>query len=547
MTDAATATAILLHGPSVLVSIATAALAPMALQIAGTGRRLPRLAIAAGLLAAASLWLPAGAAAVALVAPYAAICAIAGAIGVVRLLARPAPASQLAVNAGLIALAGAATWLVCHRAGHALLGYPPLWVLLTAAHFHVAGAFLPIVVGWRIHGRGRWAGAIAIGCVAGVPLTAAGFVGPRALEVFGALVMAASAAAAAVLLLATPRAEPPWRALRLAGAPLLAGMILAAGYALRDAGAAISIAGLDPLSSMIVSHGALDTLFAAIALGALVRRAPRVLRAPPLSRLVGSLPVGADFLARRGLERPDLPARGLVDDLDDLAHAGLPTAGLPPAIRAFYEQTGAHALIVRPRWRRGFRAGGRLWARIARHLGQLQLPVTAESGAEGLASRIVALDDAADGRRAPRAWIRTFPDGRALYVAVYATHRAGDRAYMNIAFPLAGGQLSSVLRVDRRGDGVSVSTRLGGDCGIWLVLRVGRWRLPIRLPMSETIDVWTAGDPAAPPELRAWAAGYSTIARHDLWLFGIRYLSLDYGMRPVDRPVDRPPAAAPIA
>jgi hypothetical protein len=39
------AAAILLHGPSVLVSIATAALAPMALRIAGTGGRLPHGAL----------------------------------------------------------------------------------------------------------------------------------------------------------------------------------------------------------------------------------------------------------------------------------------------------------------------------------------------------------------------------------------------------------------------------------------------------------------------------------------------------------------------
>jgi hypothetical protein len=277
VTAADAAATILLDGPRVVVSIAAGALAPMALHVAGTGRRLPRAALGAGLLAAASLWLPEGATAVALVAPYAIVCAIAGAIGALRLLARPWPPSpsRIAVNAGLIALAGATTWLVAHRAGYALLGYPPLWVLLTAAHFHIAGAFLAIVVGWRVHGRGRWAGAIAIGCVAGVPLTAAGIFGPHALEVSAACFMAASTAAAACLLLATPRADPAHRWLRLAGAPLLAGMVLAASYALRDLGTAISIAGLDSLSSMIVTHGVLDTLFAAIALGALVRQPPR--------------------------------------------------------------------------------------------------------------------------------------------------------------------------------------------------------------------------------------------------------------------------------
>jgi hypothetical protein len=98
---------------------------------------------------------------------------------------------------------------------------------------------------------------------------------------------------------------------------------------------------------------------------------------------------------------------------------------------------------------------------------------------------------------------------------------------MNIAFPLPGGHLSSVLRMVPRGAGVSVSTRLGGDCGIWLTV-LG---VPIRLPLSETIDVWTVDDPAAPAELRAWATGLTTIARHDLWLFGIHYLTLEYAMR----------------
>ena len=99
---------------------------------------------------------------------------------------------------------------------------------------------------------------------------------------------------------------------------------------------------------------------------------------------------------------------------------------------------------------------------------------------------------------------------------------------MNIAFPVPGGQLSSVLRMDHHGRGVRVSTRLGGDCGIWLVL----FGLPVRLPLSETIDVWTIDDPDAPAALRGWAAGYSTIARHELWLCGVHYLTLEYAMRP---------------
>jgi len=510
---------ILLYGPIALLAIMTSALTPLALRLVG----LPRLASAAlptGILAAGSLWLPSGWAAI-VVAPYCVVCALAALVGIKRLLARPTPPSQLAMHIGTIMLAGAATWLFAYSAGIPLLGYKAFWVLLTAAHFHVAGAYLAIIVGWAAHKRGWPAQAVALGCVLGVPMTAIGINCSHTLEVAGGIVMAVSGLGAAHVFVSIPR-------LRLAAVPLVLGMVLALGYALRGLGFAFHFGNLDPLASMIISHGVLDTLFAAIAFVSLMRSRPRVLGTPPLSQLVGAWPVDADFFVRRGIARiPDEPPRGLVDNLSDLAHEDMLPAAVEPAIRAFYENTASHDMIVRPRWRFGFRTGARVWAAFARRMGQLQLPVRTETGSEGITSRIVALAPDLDGRTSPRAWIRTFPDGRALYVAAYATHRMGDRAYMNIAFPVPGGQLSSILRMDLHGRGVRVSTRLGGDCGIWLVL----FGLRIRLPLSETIDVWVAHDPDAPADLRAWADGYTTIARHDLWLFGVPYLSLHYAMR----------------
>jgi hypothetical protein len=343
--------------------------------------------------------------------------------------------------------------------------------------------------------------------------------------------MAASAFGGGVLLVLTPRL-----ALRIAGGVLLLSMPLAGAFALRDHGTTFSVLGLDPLGSMLVSHGALNTLaFALIALTALVRPPPPAILvgAPPLSRLAGGLKIGPTFLAARGLERAIVPPPvGLVDKLADLAHAGLDPAHVAPAIRAFYERTAEHEMIVTPRWRAGFRTGGRLWAWIARRIGQLQLPVRVTDDREGITSRIVAVDAEADGRRAPRSWIRTFPDGRALYVAVYSTHEAEDRRYMNIAFPLPGGNLTSILRMDTRGRGVRISTRAGGDSGIWLVLRMFGRTVPLRTPMSEELDVWTVDDPDLPAELRTWAVGYTTVAIHKLWLFGVQFLTLHYAMRP---------------
>ena len=518
--------------PALLVAVMTAVLTPLSLVVAGVPRWLRLAAWPAGAVAASGLVLleEPGTAAVLTVVPYACVAVIAGVIGGLRLVARYGPASRIALSVGLVFLPAATLWLVSARAGYQLLGYAPFWVLLTAAHFHVAGMYLLIVIGRVTFERGRLAAAIAIACVLSVPLTAAGIYGPRWLEVAAAVGMAAAAFGGGVLLVLTPRL-----AMRIAGGVLLLSMPLAGAFALRDHGTSFSVLGLDPLGSMLVSHGALNTLaFALIALAALSRTPPPALLvgAPPLSRLGGGMTIGPTFLADRGLELAAIPPpRGLVDQLADLAHAGLDPAQVAPAIRAFYERTADHEMIVTPRWRAGFRTGGRVWAWIARRLGQLQLPVRVTDDHEGITSRIVAVDAAADGRHAPRSWIRTFPDNRALYVAVYSTHEANARRYMNIAFPLPGGNMTSILRMDARGGGLRVSTRAGGDCGIWLVLRMFGRPVPIRTPMSEELDVWTTDDPAVPGELRTWGAGYTTVAIHKLWLFGVHFLTLHYAMR----------------
>jgi hypothetical protein len=520
-----TAATILLDVPRVLVVVICCVLTPLALRVANLPR-LARFAIQAGAVAGGAQFMATSYITACATLPYTVICVLAALAGVRRLLLRWAEPSQLAMAAALVALGGASIWLFCFNAGIALLGYPPLWVLLTAAHFHVAGCFLALVVGWCTEGRTGPAGLVAIGCVIGVPLTAVGIAGPHWLEVAAATTMAASGIGAALVILTTSSARPAIAVVRLSALPLATGMVLALMYALRDRVTAFTFAGLDPLSSMIASHAILDTLFALLALAALARLGHRIREAPPLSRLRGTWPVGATFFARAELElSPSKPPTGLVDRVEDL---GVTTVAHP--IREFYERTGSQELVVRPHWRLGFRTGGRVWAAFARRMGQLQLPVHAESGSEGIASRIVALDARGDGRSRPRAWIRTYPDGRALYVAAYSTHERDRAAYMNIAFPVPGGQLSSVLRMVRRGDGVRVSTRFGGDCGIWLVL----FGLPLRLPLSETIDVWTVEDRDAPEDLRTWAKGSTTIARHTLWLFGVRYLALDYAMRRAD-------------
>ena len=123
-----------------------------------------------------------------------------------------------------------------------------------------------------------------------------------------------------------------------------------------------------------------------------------------------------------------------------------------------------------------------------------------------------------------------------MYVAEYHTHRFGDVTYMDIAFPYPGGNLASILKpnpIDVGADvlGFQLTTRDGdgrGDAGIWFVTRRG----PIRLPLQETIDVWVPGMRGVPEPLQDPPPGTTGLARHELRMFGLRYLVLDYLISP---------------
>jgi hypothetical protein len=104
---------------------------------------------------------------------------------------------------------------------------------------------------------------------------------------------------------------------------------------------------------------------------------------------------------------------------------------------------------------------------------------------------------------------------------------------MNIAFPIPMGNLASVLRPDAvdlgGGQAALELTTRAPDAGIWLVLRLFGL---VRLPMHETIRVFTPDMRFLPRDFDARAVpGATVLARHELWLFGIRYLVLDYWIR----------------
>ena len=249
------------------------------------------------------------------------------------------------------------------------------------------------------------------------------------------------------------------------------------------------------------------------------------------SKLTGRGRIGPDFFQRiHAVQYVEDPPRGLIDDLSTFRSAHFFPQELHPAIRSFYEQTEQFSLCVRARWKFGFRLGARIYKFFSSRIGQLNFPLEAASDQDFLESRILPIRHAVDGRTRVRAWVRTYKKtGNAMYVAAYATHTRGTQICMNIAFPVPGGNITCILRVESMStEGIKLSTfplpNTIRDEGVYFVNRF----LPIRLPTQETIRVWAVGTPGIPADLARWTATATLLARHDVWLFGIRFLTLDY-------------------
>jgi hypothetical protein len=252
----------------------------------------------------------------------------------------------------------------------------------------------------------------------------------------------------------------------------------------------------------------------------------------PFSRLRTNGSIRADIFERMHVvSAAARPVRGLMDSLDEHERADFDSHAVHEDVRDFYENTACWELATRAQWHRGFGYAGRFYKQLSRLMGQMNFPSTGLDE-RVMHSRLLRLRDEADGRQNVRAWIRTFDNGAVAYAAAYATHSDGESAYMNIAFPLIGGNLTSILRLfaipsEQSGSGIVLTTLGKGDQGVYLTTH-GRG---LRVPMNETIQVWPRGHPLAPSPLPCRGGAIPTlVARHDVWLAGLPLLTLDYAM-----------------
>ncbi|MEA2621903.1 MAG: hypothetical protein QOH61_813 [Chloroflexota bacterium] len=185
-------------------------------------------------------------------------------------LLHPRRAAELAgvVAAGFLAVGG--TFIVVDRLGIEPLGFSGTIVMLTAVHFHWAGFGLLAVGAW-LAGRRPRLGPLALGLMAGIPVTAAGFVlGSSVLSALGALMTGASGIGIGLALLLGRSLHPGARrlGLALAGLALLIGMPVGIAWA---SALALGTTFLD-IDAMVRTHGALNAVAVTLAALALPGR-----------------------------------------------------------------------------------------------------------------------------------------------------------------------------------------------------------------------------------------------------------------------------------
>ena len=169
------------------------------------------------------------------------------------------PLHELARSFAMVYLSVGGMWLVAWRAGWTVMGFPPVWGALTAAHFHCAGCGLLLAISLLArHRPSRLIHAAAALAIIAIPLTAIGIAASRPLERCAALL---TVAAGMLYGLAAVRgaALSGWRqlALRCSGVTALATMSLAASYAVGYVAThqPITLGQWSAVETMIITHG----------------------------------------------------------------------------------------------------------------------------------------------------------------------------------------------------------------------------------------------------------------------------------------------------
>lgn len=456
------------------------------------------------------------------------------AFGIV-LLARSATIGNVSKAIGFLYISVGGIWLVAHQFALPLLGFEGQIMLLTVNHFHYAGFVAPVLFGFLYDsGYNRFLSRIVVvlGGIAPI-LIAVGMTYSSIFEWLSVLVFASSLMLYSILefIYVIPSSKRWTKVFHILSSGVVwitMALALTFGYGQWVGQPTI------PVSSMILFHG-WGNAFLFSFIGILAWHATLMDHASsriPLSLIQGKGKIGGNIFTDLGVvvdhtsrEQPT----GLVDDVKDYHSEHFNPELFHPDIIDFYEHTDDYELLLKPHWSPVFKLPARIYKIISNWLEQMNFPLKEETNEQLVESRILPIQDAKDGRNNVRAWVRTYTQSnKAIYAALYSSHVTDGRRYMNIAFPLPFSQMTSVLKLQHGSEDTLVLTSWSnsnitgpGDQGVYVAFN-GQ---AIRMPINETIKVWK--EPDSPPG--------RIEAKHDMWLFGMKFLTLDYHIFKVNK------------
>lgn len=443
--------------------------------------------------------------------------------GINRLLERGRkPLEETAIDSAFIYLFLGGFWFFASVAKISIMQFSSDIVLLTAAHFHYSAFLLPLsagLIGRKREKRSKVYDAIMFIIVISPMTVAIGITYSRIFEFFAVfLYLCAIYGYGFYVWKAKFNAISAKILLIISSSTLMVTIMFSLIYSYGNLKQVMTIT----IAQMIWIHGVVNGI--GVALPAFVgwmmeKSAPNYkYYGKPMSRLRGSATIGEAFLHSRNLV-DSKKYNGLVDKMNGFHSEAFDTAKIPLSIIRFYENTTAYKLQSHIKWTRWFRPFAFCYEKISKRVEQIHLGMGGKW--EMMHGSIIGVIDEKDGRENVRAWLRKNEAGKSIFLALYSMHTYKNDAYMNIALPLPYSNMTGILKLRNDNNELIITSKLRengkGDEGIYLHTRF----FTVRLPLAETFIIKEGN-------------GQMLTAHHKMWIFGVRFLEIDYEIKKLE-------------
>lgn len=402
--------------------------------------------------------------------------------------------AEIMIDIGLIYIAIGGIWFYAHVVGIDT-GFSPIITWLTAIHFHYSAFLLCITVG--LLGRLRMTRFYAFCCAViavGPILVALGITFSHIIEIISVCLYVVAIFSQCIYAM---KAKLPLVAglfIRLAFLTLCFTIIWSFLYAYSN----LTGSGMVSIPNMLDFHGVLNCiLFGGAIVTAWTLYIPATQQPQftfPVSQIRGKLIATAE------------PHHALVDDMSIY----IDKSSVNPSICHFYESTQDYELKASVKWAIWFKPIAYVYQFISRRIEQLNLPYSADTVI--MSGHISKVDATLDGRDNPRVWQRYMND-KTVFKAIYSQHVHDNQRYMNIALPLPYSSMHGILELTGRDGKLYLTSDSSGDAGTYLA--IGRYTL--KLPLHEYFCIWEEQN--------------HLHATHDMTLFGIKFLHINYWIK----------------